>query len=88
MSEEIKKLDSSKTKKENKVLERVTIGDDLKDKLASLCSQANEALQGRHSVAASNSWDAALGLRVKMGAITSVWGSVLTFDSASVNSED
>ena len=54
MSEEIKKLDSVKPKKENKVLERVTIGDDLKEKLSSLCSQANEALQGVATVTKSD----------------------------------
>lgn len=54
MSEEIKKLDSVKSKKENKVLERVTIRNDLKDKLSLLCTQANEALQGVATVTKSD----------------------------------
>lgn len=50
----MKKLDSVKPKKENKILERVTISDDLKGKLSSLCSQANEALQGVATVTKSD----------------------------------
>jgi len=54
MSEHVNELDSVKTKKENKVLERVTISDDLKEKLSLLCSQANEALQGFVTVTKSD----------------------------------
>ncbi len=54
MSAEMKALDSVKNKKEHKVLERVTISENLKVKLSLLCSQANEALQGFVNVTKSD----------------------------------
>lgn len=51
MSEDAK---GSKSKKLNKVLERVTISENLKEKLSSLCNQANESLQGIATVTKSD----------------------------------